>query len=164
VSYTIKLARYSKGNMAVVCESNGTGYKTRCMRLAEVFSNGRYTGREHAYIMSVKAAERFEQAVKDGWDATSVTGELHDGKYGPVKHRKSVKAKEPIAEYSKVIAEVDTRGMVISMKDAVYIVTLYGEPVQPNMKAEDVIRYLAHILYNADHNARNDHGELETLD
>lgn len=89
MTYTVKPARYSKGNMLVVCESDGP-FKTRYMRLAETFSNGRYTHRENGYIMAVKAVERFEQAVKDGWDANFVTGELDDGKGGPVKHRKSV--------------------------------------------------------------------------
>ena len=96
MNYTIKPARYSKGNMAVVCEPDGSGFKTRYDRLAGVFSNGRYTHRERAYIMSSKAAQRFEQAVKDGWDATPITGELHDGNYGPVNHRKSVKPKNSI--------------------------------------------------------------------
>lgn len=158
MSYTITPARYSKGNMLVVCESDGTHFKTRYDRLAEAFS-GRYTHREHGYIMSPKAAQRFEQAVKDGWNAYSVSGLLHDGRHGAVKHRKSVKAKETVTDFSKVIATVDTRSMNIGVydsqvKEPVYYVKVDGKIVQPNQTAEGIIRYLAHVLYSADYDAQ----------
>lgn len=74
-AYTISPARYSKGNMAVRCPSS-TGWKTRAARLASRLANGRYTGREQAYIMSAAAAKRFEKLYAEGWDASSFSGEL----------------------------------------------------------------------------------------
>lgn len=67
--YTISDARYAKGMKAVRCPSS-TGYKTRAAYLAARLSNGRYTGREHAYIMSAAAAVRFERLYNEGWDVS----------------------------------------------------------------------------------------------
>jgi hypothetical protein len=53
----VKPARYAKGKMAVFCASNGTGLKTRAMRLCDAVS-ARYSHRERAYIMSPTAAKR----------------------------------------------------------------------------------------------------------
>lgn len=74
-AYTIMDARYAKGKKAVRCPSTD-GYKTRAARLAERLANGRYTNREHAYIMSPTAALRFEKLYAEGWDASSFTREL----------------------------------------------------------------------------------------
>jgi hypothetical protein len=68
-AYTVTPARYSKGNMAVRCPSS-TGYKTRAAYLAHRLANGRYTNREHAYIMSATAAKRFEKLYAEGWDVS----------------------------------------------------------------------------------------------
>lgn len=74
-AYIVSNARYSKGKMAVRCPST-TGWKTRAGRLAERLANGRYTGRENAYIMSATAAKRFEKLYAEGWDAEYISGEL----------------------------------------------------------------------------------------
>lgn len=73
--YTITKARYAKGQMAVHCQSNGSGFKTRAMRLCEAL-RGRYSGREDAYIMSPTKATKLERYHREGWDATFVTAEL----------------------------------------------------------------------------------------
>jgi hypothetical protein len=70
--YTISDARYAKGKKAVRCPSTD-GWKTRAARLAARLSNNRYTGREHAYIMSPTAAVRFERLYAAGWDASVMT-------------------------------------------------------------------------------------------
>lgn len=67
--YTITDARYAKGKKAVRCPSI-TGYKTRACYLAHRLANGRYTGRERAYIMSPAAAARFEKLYAEGWDVS----------------------------------------------------------------------------------------------
>lgn len=69
-------ARYAKNQMAVHCPSNGTGWKTRAMRLADAIANGRYSGREHAYIMSQPAAKRFTKLYAEGWDASFMSRDL----------------------------------------------------------------------------------------
>lgn len=79
--YTITDARYAKGKKAVRC-SSPNGYKTRAAYLAERLANGRYTGREHAYIMSPAAALRFEKLYAEGWDA-SFSGALVPPKAQP---------------------------------------------------------------------------------
>lgn len=62
-------ARYAKNMMAVRCPSVGSGWKTRAHRLAAALARDRYSGREHAYIMSRPAAARFERLYAEGWDA-----------------------------------------------------------------------------------------------
>ena len=71
----VNAARYAKNMIAVQCPSID-GFKTRAGRLANSLANGRYTHREHAYIMSPKKAERLLILYKEGWDAAVVTGEL----------------------------------------------------------------------------------------
>lgn len=68
-TYTIADARYAKGKKAVRCPSTD-GYKTRAAYLASRLANGRYTGREKAYIMSPAAAVRFERLFAEGWDVS----------------------------------------------------------------------------------------------
>ena len=63
----VTTARYAKKMMAVHCPPDGSGFKTRAMRLAETL-RGRYSRREDAYIMSVKKAARLMQLYADGWD------------------------------------------------------------------------------------------------
>lgn len=67
-------AKYAKNMMAVYCPSDGTGYKTRAMYLACHLPH-RYSHREHAYIMSRKAAAQLLKLFAGGYDAT-VFGEL----------------------------------------------------------------------------------------
>lgn len=71
---TIWAARYSKGNVLAKCLSVD-GFKTRAARLAEAL-RGRYTGREKGYVMSPTKAEKLLRLYAEGWDASSVTGQL----------------------------------------------------------------------------------------
>jgi hypothetical protein len=73
--FTIYPARYAKGKVAVTCPSKD-GWKTRAARLIGDGLNGRYTGREHAYIVSPACAERFQRLYEEGWDASAITGAL----------------------------------------------------------------------------------------
>jgi hypothetical protein len=79
--YTINPARYAgrwngKPQMAVHCTPNGTGFKTRAMRLIGDHLNGRYSGRERAYIVSPAKVRKFEQLFAHGYDANSWNGAL----------------------------------------------------------------------------------------
>jgi hypothetical protein len=78
--YTIGPARYAKGKMAIRCKSDGSGWKTRAMTLAERLANGRYSGRENAYILSPAAAKRFERLYAEGWSASNFTNDLYPPK------------------------------------------------------------------------------------
>lgn len=73
--YTIAPARYAKRMVAIRCPSSD-GFKTRAARLASALSRDRYSGRESAYILSARAAERFQALYAAGWDASVMTGEL----------------------------------------------------------------------------------------
>lgn len=73
--YTLRPARYAKGKQALSTPSTD-GWKTRAGRLAERLANGRYSGREHAYIFSSSAAARFERLFALGWDASPFDGAL----------------------------------------------------------------------------------------
>lgn len=75
IDYTLRPARYAKGKQALSTPSTD-GWKTRAGRLAERLANGRYSGREHAYILSSSAAVRFERLFALGWDAGIISGEL----------------------------------------------------------------------------------------
>jgi len=66
--YAIAPAKYAKRMMAIRCAPDGTGFKTRAARLAEVLSRGRYSNREGAYILSSAAAARFEKLYSEGYD------------------------------------------------------------------------------------------------
>ena len=73
-------ARYAgrwngKPQCAVRCPSDGTGFKTRAMRLASAL-NARYSGREHAYIMSPAKATKLVKLYAAGRDACAVTRKL----------------------------------------------------------------------------------------
>jgi hypothetical protein len=74
--YTIGDARYAKGQKLVKVQSSGTGLKTRAARLIGDGLKGRYTNREHGYIVSPTKAARFEDLYAQGWDASAITGEL----------------------------------------------------------------------------------------
>lgn len=58
--YTINTARYAKNCIAVHCPSE----------------DGRYSGREHAYIMAASKRERLERLIAEGWDANVFSLEL----------------------------------------------------------------------------------------
>lgn len=74
--YTMGPARYAKGMIAVRPTPNGSGFKTRADYLAHRLANGRWTGRECAYILTPTASERFIRLYAEGWDANAFTGEL----------------------------------------------------------------------------------------
>jgi hypothetical protein len=69
--YSIRPYRYAKGKVAVTCPSRD-GFKSRAARLAGTF--GRWTHRAGGYVMSAKAAERFEECYRLGWDAGVLSG------------------------------------------------------------------------------------------
>jgi len=68
-------ARYAKGCVSVRCPSDGSGFKTRAMRLAE-HVKGRWSNREKAYVMSDAKGRRLVDLFNAGRDASSVTAEL----------------------------------------------------------------------------------------
>jgi hypothetical protein len=74
--YNIAPARYSKGNMAVSTPSPD-GFKTRAARLIGDHLRGRWTNREHAYIVSPAKVRKFLALYESGADASSVTGALY---------------------------------------------------------------------------------------
>ena len=73
--YEIKPARYARGQMLVVCRSDGSGWKTRAMALCEAL-NGRWTNREKGYVMSPTKAVKFEKLYTAGWSGNVVNGEF----------------------------------------------------------------------------------------
>lgn len=93
--FRITLARYTKCQLAVQCTSNGSGYKTRAMRLIGDGLNCRWVGRGNAYIASPRKAARFVVMFAEGWDASAVTGELEPPKlYGQAGYEADL-AKRP---------------------------------------------------------------------
>ena len=62
-------ALYAKGQKLVRCPKDGTGMKTRAMRLAGAL-RGRWTHRERGYVMSPRKAERLLKLFAEGWDAS----------------------------------------------------------------------------------------------
>ena len=80
--YTVGKARYSKGNLIVHVQSDGSGFKSNESKILDTLGF-RYTGRENGYVGSAKKVEGFEKLVKDGWKGsmfgdslTSPTGEV----------------------------------------------------------------------------------------
>lgn len=76
--YSTHPARYAKGQLLIRCPST-TGYKTRAARLIEGLK-GRWTNREHGYVLSPTKLTRFEKLYAEGWDASIMTGELQSPK------------------------------------------------------------------------------------
>ena len=79
--YTAKPARYAKGMMALHCESDGSGFKTRAMRIASAL-NARWSNRERAYIISPSKLAKFEAIFAAERDVDLCT--TRDGKLGYV--------------------------------------------------------------------------------
>jgi len=77
-----KPARYAKKMVAIICVSDGSGLKTRAMRLAALLANDRYSHREHAYLMSARRADLFEKLFNSDYDACYIEKflETPDGK------------------------------------------------------------------------------------
>lgn len=62
-TYTISKARYAKGKMAVHCKPDGSGWKTLAALIISEMPGVRYSGREHAYIVSPGCARKFEAKI-----------------------------------------------------------------------------------------------------
>lgn len=95
-AFTIQKARYSKNMMAVRTPS-GTSYKTRASYLAEALANGRYSGREGAYIMSPRRAALFEHLYYLDWNAYASSHQL----YHPDRPNTTYSAREADALYNR---------------------------------------------------------------
>jgi len=78
---TVSKAKYAEG-MFLVRAPSTTTFKTRAARLAGDGLKGRYTNREKGYVMSPAKFEKFKKLYMDGWDASTVTGELERPKVG----------------------------------------------------------------------------------
>jgi len=74
--YYVTLARYARDMYAVRIEKDGSGLKTRAMRLAHTAVRGRWSNREKAYIMSATKVRKLHRYITDGWDASPITGEI----------------------------------------------------------------------------------------
>jgi hypothetical protein len=72
--YTIGEARYARGQKIVHCVPDGSGWKTRAMRLLCAL-NFRYTNRERGYIGSPTKVAKFVALYVKGADAT-YSGEI----------------------------------------------------------------------------------------
>lgn len=76
--WRIARSRYAKGKWAIHCVSDGSGMKTRPMRIASTLSRAKaYSGREKAYIVSLAQAARFVREVRANLDACVMTGERY---------------------------------------------------------------------------------------
>jgi DNA topoisomerase IB len=76
--FTVSKARYAKNSVAVRAKSEGD-YKSRAQRLAEAVG-GRWSNREHAYIMSESKARRLQKLHDDDYDANPYSGKLEPPK------------------------------------------------------------------------------------
>lgn len=70
----IGAARYAKGMMTARCPSSDC-FKSRAGRLAEAL-RGRFSKREHAYIMSTSKARKLAELYAAGADACSYSGAI----------------------------------------------------------------------------------------
>ena len=61
---------------AVKVEGDGSGFMNRTQRLANHFSRARFNHRLGAYLMSRRAMKQFDEAFREGRDASPITGEL----------------------------------------------------------------------------------------
>lgn len=67
-TFTITKARYAKQSIAVRCQSDGSGFMTREMRVVEAL-NGRWSNREKAYVLAATKEARLRRLIADGYDA-----------------------------------------------------------------------------------------------
>ncbi len=63
MAYQIVDARYAKGKKIIQCESDGSGYKTSEMLLAERIG-GKWVHRSRGYTVSSRQAIRFEEEIR----------------------------------------------------------------------------------------------------
>ncbi len=76
-TYTVSDARYSK-NKKVVRTPSTDGYLTDAGSMAKSLSNGRWSNKEHGYIMSIAASMKFEKYLELGYMASSWDGQVTD--------------------------------------------------------------------------------------
>jgi len=74
-NFTVSDARYAKGQKLVRCTSK-TSFKSRAARLVGDGLRARWTNRESGYVVSPAKLKKFERLYADGWDASTMTGEL----------------------------------------------------------------------------------------
>jgi hypothetical protein len=75
--FTVEEARYAQGMMAVRPTDNIGDFKGRAARLLEHL-RGRWSNREHAYIISPSKVMKLEKLYAAGRDASAITGELYE--------------------------------------------------------------------------------------
>ena len=75
-AFTVAPAKYAKGMLAVFPQDKIQGLKGRSARLAEHL-NGRWSNREHAYIMSPTKVVKLRKLIDEGWDASPMLGQLY---------------------------------------------------------------------------------------
>jgi hypothetical protein len=75
--FEIRPARYAKKMIAVHCVSDGSGHKTRAMRLIADHLKARWSGREKAYIATPAKGEKLKALFAAGQDACVMTGNLY---------------------------------------------------------------------------------------
>lgn len=74
-----KPAKYAKDKIAYFPPDSKGSFKNREMRLAEAKGvSGKYSHRERAYIMSKGQAETLKKYLREGMDASPITGELEE--------------------------------------------------------------------------------------
>lgn len=74
--YTIRPARYAKGQFIITPQDSQGGYKGRVLRLVGDGLNCRYSGRCGGYVASPSKVAKFERLYANGWDANFISGEL----------------------------------------------------------------------------------------
>ncbi|MCC7425237.1 MAG: hypothetical protein IT428_33620 [Planctomycetaceae bacterium] len=70
IPYRISIARYSRGNLAVVPLDSRDGFKGRSSYLLDAIGC-RWTNRERAYIATPAQRRKFEILFRDGWSASA---------------------------------------------------------------------------------------------
>jgi hypothetical protein len=76
-TYTIQPASYAKGQMAVHCKPDGTGWKTLAALIISEMPGVRYSNRESAYICSPGRAKKFETTMTQIQAKRELTTEAH---------------------------------------------------------------------------------------
>ena len=101
ISYVMEPSRFARGMTVVRCMS-ADEFKSPTARLAEEFAGGRFSYREHGYLMSSVAARNFIRAHSLGCRAVgnAIRWESNGG-----DHAVSFSAKHPRAAF-RCIAEM----------------------------------------------------------
>jgi hypothetical protein len=78
MDYTITASEHVRGLRVIVCPA-ALGRETRTARLANEFSKGRYSNREHGYLLPPIACAHFTKAHRLGVDVVKGALEWNDG-------------------------------------------------------------------------------------